>query len=358
MMLALSHGGSQTVRIAAVPSTAVLVGTVDGVLRLERQGSGWSVTHRSLAGQHVHALIQEPHSHIWFAGVSHGGIHASHDDGRTWTRRDNGLTQHDVYSLSTVLVDGRPRLVAGTEPPHLFMSDDLGLTWRERPALRRLDTGNWTFPAPPHIAHLKHIAFAPADPHTIFASIEVGGLYKSTDDGVSFTEVQGPYKDVHRTIINPRNPDLMYVTGGMGLWLSTDAGASWINTFTRGSVYGGYPDQLVYKPSDPAYMIISASQKSPGSWRTETAKTRFSRSRDGGFTWEVLRNGLQDLMPHSVEAMTLEEAGDTTQIFAGTTDGAVLWSTDAGESWSTIARGLAPVSKGRHYRNIATTTPM
>jgi photosystem II stability/assembly factor-like uncharacterized protein len=354
MTLSLSHGGGETIRAGTTLSAAILVGTLDGVVRLEHVGGVWSVTHRSLQGQHVHALVREPGSGVWFAGISKGGIQASLDDGQTWKRRAAGLTQQDIYSLSVAMVDGRARVFAGTEPPHLFVSDDLGLTWAEKPALRRVDTSKWSFPAPPHIAHLKHINFAPDNPSTIFASIEVGGLYRSTDAGESFVQVPGLYEDVHRTIISPRDPRRMYVTGGMGLWLSSDAGATWTNIFSRGSEYGGYPDQLVFKPSDPDYMIVSAGQKSPGSWRTETSRSRFSRSRDGGVTWELLRNGLQDLMPHSVEAMTLEEAANgVTQIFAGTTGGDILWSTDAGETWSTIIQGLAPISKGGHYRNIA-----
>ena len=33
--------------------------------------------------------------------------------------------------------------------------------------------------------------------------------------------------------------------------------------------------------------------------------------------------------------------------------GAVYCSEDGAESWTSIARGLAPVSKGRHYANLA-----
>jgi hypothetical protein len=37
-------------------------------------------------------------------------------------------------------------------------------------------------------------------------------------------------------------------------------------------------------------------------------------------------------------------------LFAGDTDGAVYASEDGAESWVRIAGGLAPVSKGNHYR--------
>ena len=137
----------------------------------------------------------------------------------------------------------------------------------------------WKFPAPPHIAHLKHINFQPGNPSNVYGSIEVGALLKSTDGGKSWKQLHGMYEDVHRCIIDPNNPKHLYVTGGRGLWQSKDDGATWENTFGEGSQYGSYPDQLVYKPSDPSYMLVSAGQKSPGKWQAEhraNTRPRFS----------------------------------------------------------------------------------
>ncbi len=358
MAISLSHGGGETIYSSGSPSTEVLVGTLDGVITIERDGSRWRVTNRSLKGNHIHALLFEEDSGQWFAGLTKGGIFASIDGGKSWEQRDNGLTEKDVYSLSKAHIDGKVRLFAGTEPACLFISDDLGKSWTERPGLKNVPTQkDWTFPAPPHTAHLKHINFEPGNPHTLYGSIEVGALLKSTDDGETWQELKGMYLDVHRCIINPQNPKKLYVTGGYGLWRSNDDGATWENTFSPGSEYGGYPDQLVFKPSDPNYMLISAGEKSPGEWRTEhTAKARISRTRDGGATWEVLSGGLQDKMQPSIEAMCLEEAGGQVQVFAGTTGGTVLWSKDGGEHWETVIKDLAPVSKGGHYRPLVEQT--
>ncbi len=352
MAISLSHGSGETIYSSGSLTTEVLVGTLDGVITIERDGSGWRVTNRALQGKHIHALLFEDGSGQWFAGVTKGGIFASADGGKNWEPRDNGLTEKDVYSLSKARINGKVRLFAGTEPACLFVSDDLGKNWTERPRLKDVPSREkWSFPAPPHVAHLKHINFQPGNPHTIYGSIEVGALVKSTDDGVTWKEFTGVYEDVHRCIINPNNPKHLYVTGGMGLWRSLDDGATWENTFGPGSENGGYPDQLVFKPSDPNYMLISAGEKSPGAWRTEhRANARISRSTDGGTTWEILSGGLQDKMQASVEAMCLEEAGGQVQVFAGTTGGTVLWSKDSGEHWQTIIKGLAPVSKGGHYR--------
>ena len=350
MTIAVSHGGGSNIIESSNLSSELLVGSIDGVIRLVKRGSDWIVSEKTLEGNHVHALVQEPQSGIWFCGVEKGGIFASEDDGHTWIKRDVGLAHTNVYSLSVSAKNGKTYIYAGTEPAHLFVSDDLGLTWIEKPALHGQETDAWKFPAPPHVAHLKHISFHPANPAIIFASIEQGGLYRSDDGGDSFEEIKGMYNDVHRLITNPDDPSRMFVTGGEGLWLSKDTGLSWENIFSRGSEYGGYPDQLVFQPSNPSCMIVTAGQKSPGQWHREgTAETRISRSTDAGETWEVILNGLNDKLTPSIEAMTLEESNGVVQIFAATSHGELLWSEDAGESWNSSAIAFPPVSKGNHY---------
>src|SRR6266511_4430295 len=57
MAITLSHGGP-TIYRSAEPSRQVLVGTIEGVVCLERDsgGGGWHVAHRTLTDKHVHAL--------------------------------------------------------------------------------------------------------------------------------------------------------------------------------------------------------------------------------------------------------------------------------------------------------------
>ena len=56
----------------------------------------------------------------------------------------------------------------------------------------------WTFPAPPHQAHVKSIAFDPRDPSVIHVAVEVGGFLKSTDGGKSWTTYANINPDAHR----------------------------------------------------------------------------------------------------------------------------------------------------------------
>jgi photosystem II stability/assembly factor-like uncharacterized protein len=350
MAITLSHGGPTIYRSAA-PSRHVLVGTIEGVVCLEREsGGGWRVAHRALTDKHVHALVIEPESGTVFAGMKHGSIFASEDDGLTWERRDKGLTEQNVYSLACARVGDRVRVLAGTEPAHLFYSDDLGRGWTELPALRSVDTSRWSFPAPPHVAHTKHINFHPNDNDTLFIGVEQGGLLKSTDAGQTFRMIPGMDDDVHRTVINPLNPERIYITTGIGMYVSGDAGTTWEQWTDRHHEIGGYPDLLVLHPRRPDLMFVASAEKGPGSWRKDRhAGSRISRSTDGGKTWQVLRQGLPDRLRPAFEAMCLEDWGDSFSLLAATATGEVWCSDDGGERWSEVVSGLAPISKGDHY---------
>jgi len=351
MTISLSHGGS-TIYSSPTPSKRILVGTREGAVTLERDGSTWRIAHRALTDKHISAIVQEPDSGIIFAGAFQGGVHASADGGKTWQERGNGMSQNNVYSLATKNVNGRVRVFAGTEPAHLFVSDDLGMNWSELASLRAVPSvPKWNFPAPPHIGHVKHINFDPINPTTIYASVEVGGLLRSADAGQHWEEFSDLYEDVHRLMIHPADPRFLYAVTGRGLYVGPEAGAHWEQWTHREDEVGGYPDGFVFRPSDPKLMLMTAAHDAPGTWRTSHfAGARISRSKDGGRSWEILKNGLPDRLQASIEAFCLEEAGASTAVYAATTSGEILCSEDLGDSWQVIVQGLAPISKAGHYR--------
>ncbi|MCY4582940.1 MAG: YCF48-related protein, partial [Chloroflexi bacterium] len=287
------------------------------------------------------------------AGGGGGGGAGSQDGGETWQVRDAGIDVRSLFSLASVEREGGKRLFAGTEPAHLYYSDDMGTTWTELPEVRSVSSvPRWRFAADPFEAHLKHINFHPNDPAHMYVSIEVGGLLESTDDGETWVDIEVPNPDVHRTVIDHRNPSVLWTTGGAGLLLSQDGGASWQELFGKENDIGGYPDQLVHLPSDPATMYVSASQTGPRSWVQDSsaggfAGGRIARSADGGRSWNVLTGGLPDRLHGNVEAMCLEESRESVQLFAGMTDGEIWWTGDGGDSWSKVAQ-LASVSKSVH----------
>ena len=355
MTIGLSHGGT-TIYSSPSLSNEVLVGTREGVVTIARTSpaADWKITHRAITDKHISAIIKEPESGLTFAGAFHGSIQISKDDGKTWEGRANGLSQHNVYSLAAKRINGRVRVFAGTEPAHLFVTDNLGVDWTEIPSLRSVPSvPKWSFPAPPHIGHVKHINFDPENAATIYASVEVGGLLRSTDGGNRWEEFPSLYEDVHRLMIHPSNPKFLYGVTGRGLYVSPDAGATWQQWTRREDEIGGYPDGFAFRPSDAKVILMTAAHDAPGTWRTtHFAGARISRSKDGGRSWEILRNGLPDRLQASIEAFCLEEAGDSTAVFAATTSGDIFCSNDLGDSWQKIISGLPPISKAGHYRNL------
>ena len=367
MTIGLTHGGSN-VYSSQEPSREVLVGTRDGVAILERApGDGWRVAQQALPGKFISSIVVEPSKGMIFAGAFFDSVYASADGGRTWEERGQGITERDVYSLAWKRLDRGIRLYAGTQPAHLFQSDDLGLHWSELPSMRSVTTvGEWSFPAPPHIAHTKFITFDPHDPKTIYACIEQGALLKSTDLGATWEEVNtlGFYKDtsrpaehfydIHKAIVDPRDPMTIFVTGGAGLYVTTNGGETWERRMAPGWAPDVYPDGMVHNPRNPDLMFISAAEHNPSRWRDSGTPgysgSRIYRSRDGAKSWEVLTGGLPDRMQQEVGGLCLEAWDGGCQVFAATTAGEVFWSEDAGDTWSCIASGLSAVSKKGHER--------
>ncbi len=356
MALGLSHGGT-TIYSSPSRSNEVWVGTKEGIVVIERdaRGGGWRVAGKFLPDKHISAILTEPDSGLTFVGAFHGSVHVTGDGGRTWEKRDSGLTEHDVYSLACVKQNDRTRLYLGTEPAHVFYSDDLGMNWTELPNLRSVPSvTKWKFPVPPHIAHAKHITFDPFDGQTVYACIEVGALLRSRNGGETWEQLEGVYEDVHRLVIHPQNPKRLYVVTGRGLYVSSDGGVTFEQWIARPSPIAGYPDGLVLNPRNPELMFLGAADVGPGTWmKTHNAGAKISRSRDGGRTWEMLQNGLPERMQASIEALCLEDWGESVSLFAATTAGDVYASDDAGDHWSRIIDGLAPISKGGHYQSLA-----
>ena len=367
MAIGLSHGGSN---VYSSPEQArqLWVATKDGLALVERADDNqWHVTQRALRGLHISSIIFEPQSKTIFAGAFFGSVHASSDGGKSWERRDNGMTVHDVYSLATTVVDGKVRVYAGTEPAHLFYTEDLGAQWAELPNLRTVPSAStWSFPAPPHIAHTKFITFDPQDSRVTYACIEQGALLKSSDGGKNWAELNtiGYFRDknrpaehfydVHKALIDPRDSKKILVTGGAGFYVSLDGGNRWERWTSPDWAEDVYPDGFVLNPRNPDLLFVAAAEHNPSTWRQSVyAGGRIYRSQDGGRNWQRLAGGLPENLKHEFGALCLEDSNGDCSVFGATTGGEVYHSNDGGEHWSLIASGLAPISKKGHERLLA-----
>jgi photosystem II stability/assembly factor-like uncharacterized protein len=344
------------------PPDSLMVATMDGVIELRAQGAGsqWTAINHSLDGLHVSSLMSEPGRGALFAGMHGEGLFRSLDGGASWEASAEGLTVAHIFTLSFDRRGEAVTLFAGTEPAHLFRSRNGGDTWEELKGLRAVSgQEKWSFPPPPHIAHVKHVTADPRDERVLYVCIEQGALLKSIDGGehfeqLFFEDASCRYNnDAHRIVFNPQNPDEIYLDGGDGIFKSQDAGRSWEHIATT-AMRVAYPDPLFLAPREPGTMFAVGGGTPPFVWRTTgDARSAVVRSRDGGRTWSALGNGLPESLPGNLEAATMVTWPGGYGFFVGSSDGEVFCSLDRGEHWSLIANALPPVSKCVHYGNLA-----
>lgn len=361
MIACLSPNG-QNRNSGAEPPTRLLVATIRGinVVERERPGAPWTDRGRTLDGHHPSSIMIEPKHGGVFAGMHSGGLYYSGDGGLTWEPRTNGLAIEHVFSVAYADHGNDVALYAGTEPASIFRSDDYGKTWREQAGIKgAAGCELWVFPSPPHLAHTKTLTVDPRNPDVIYAGVEQGALFKTTDGGATWREISSfskptdwTYRDVHLLTVHPDNSNELYLTTGMGIYHSLDAGESWKLEIDN-SFRIGYPDHFIISPLDGNTFFVSGSSKNPGEWRTEHyANGTIMKSRDRGQNWDDASHGFPADRRPNIEAMSVASYPGGFTLFAGTTDGIVFASDDAAEHWTQIAGGLAPVSKGRHYHNL------
>src|SRR5580700_3718639 len=178
------------------PST-VYVAAGNGLLRVSNHGEQWKI----LTGSEVTELLdvsvdRNAPSTIYFSHTA--GIRVSHDAGGTWSDASSGL--HRKYTAA-IRVDRRRSgvLVAGNEEG-IFRSEDAGKSWRLAGA------------AGIQVLHLEQ---SPDDPCYWLATTEGGGLFASSDCGVTFESNGnlGVGRNLYDIAFDPSSPNRIAVAG-------------------------------------------------------------------------------------------------------------------------------------------------
>jgi hypothetical protein len=159
--------------------------TGDGIARLDEANGEWTV-QLSLGGSGAQCLAVDPKEpDTVYAGLRERGLRRTDDGGHSWV--DSALPEPGVFSLAVSAADGA--VYAGTEPSRLFCSEDRGQSWRELDALLELPSRpSWRFPPRPWTSHVRWIAPSPHDADLLLVGIELGGLMRSSDGGLTWQD--------------------------------------------------------------------------------------------------------------------------------------------------------------------------
>ena len=256
------------------------------------------------------------------------GIHRSEDHGEHWVRLAAPAPGLAVWSL-LVHPNDPDVMLAGYEPCAIHRSTDDGKSWRALPVdVTFPDVTLLPMPSPKRVTGL---AVDPSRPSDIYASVEVGGLLRSVDDGASWRCVtDGLYVvddavDLHRVAVSPGHPGTVNIIGRIGLFRSPDRGERWrhlpVPSLTDRQPYCR---DLMVAPDDPDTLYVAIGSAFDGDCGA------LFQSRDDGASWRRLELGA---VPGSTVFSLAIDRRRPDHLYCASKHGEVFVSRDRGESW-------------------------
>ena len=285
----------------------------------------------------VRALSVYPDNPRWVLAGSDVGVFRSEDGGATWQNLDAPTSNLEVWSVTVDPTDPETIFV-GTRPEG-FRSRDGGRSWS------KLNMGvNMMCPVtePPGPPRTTCMIVDPRDNRTIWAGMEVDGVYKSLDGGDNWVHLpdQGPdpfHGDIHCIALKTGANPVVYCTSPFGIATSDDEGESWdyhyFPKFNEADPVS-YCRGMVIKADNPDVMFVGNGDLIPGTTGA------VQRTKDAGESWEPVSLPVE---PNSVIYWMGTHKERPNVIVAASLLGYVYVSEDGGDSWRKLQREFGEV---------------
>jgi len=201
------------------------------------------------------------------------------------------------------------------------------------------------------------VAGITSQPSTFYMGATGGGVWKTTNFGLTWTNVSDGYfasPSIGAIRVFQGNPDIVYVgTGsdairsnvikGKGVYKSIDAGRSWSFIGLRDA---GQIGAVEIHPDNPDIVFVAAIGNPFG----PNEERGVFRTIDGGGTWEKVlylspKTGFSDLEMAPDDPSVIYAAAWTAErkpwtIISGSEEGGIYRSTDMGHTWTKLGGGL------------------
>lgn len=206
-------------------------------------------------------------------------------------------------------------------------------------------------------------AVHPDNRSTYYVAVASGGVWKTTNSGTTWKSVfdgEGSYS-IGCITLDPSNPNVVWVgTGennsqrsvsfGDGIYRSRDGGQSWQNMGLKESEHIG---RIVVHPKDSNTVWVAAQGPL---WSAGGDRGVF-KTTDGGATWKRVLfishdTGANEVHldprdPNTLYATAYQRRRHVWTLVDGGPESAIYKSTDGGETWRKINKGLPDVDLGR-----------
>lgn len=345
----------------------LLVGTKRGLfLFSSRDRRSWTADRPHLEGRRVyHAALDLRRGPRLFA-ADNGDFFGSHvrysdDFGRTWKEprqgiafpADSGLALRNIWTVEPGREAEPQTVYCGVDPAALFVSHDRGITWEPNPGLLRHHTRKRWQPGAGGLC-LHSIVVHPSNPRRLWVGISAVGVLRTDDSGQSWTFCnKGTRADflperypefgqcVHRLVRHPANPDILYQQNHCGVYLSRNAGNSWVE------IGGGLPSDfgfpLAVDPHHPETLFTVVETEARANVGDQFT---VYRTEDAGRRWQRLTRGLPKGPTVRLGVLRYGLCTDTRDpcgVYVGTNTGQLFASRNRGDTWTLVADFLPPI---------------
>jgi photosystem II stability/assembly factor-like uncharacterized protein len=207
---------------------------------------------------------------------------------------------------------------------------------------------------------------------TLFIGTAGGGIWKSTNAGVTFKPIFDKYcQSIGALVLDQQNPKVIYagtgesnmrnsVSVGDGLYKSTDGGDNWTKIGLDSTEHIA---KVVIDPSNSNIVYVAA----PGPLWSDSKHRGLYKSTDAGKTWEKIlyineKAGCADVsvdprQPNIVYATTWEFRRLPYLFNSGGPGSGIYKSMDGGKTWKELSKGLPPKPFGRTALALAPSAP-
>jgi len=209
---------------------------------------------------------------------------------------------------------------------------------------------------------IADIAVSPRDPSTWYLAVGSGNVWKTENSGITWQPIfdDQPSYSIGSVTLDPANPDVVWVgTGenvsgrhvgwGDGVYKSLDGGQTWKQMGLAESQHIG---KILVDPRDGNVVFVAAE----GPLWSSAGDRGLYKTTDGGQTWNrVLAidddTGVTDLEidprdPDVMYAATYQRRRTVWSLLSGPGSG-IHRSTDGGESWQELEKGLPSGDMGK-----------